>query len=224
MPDQVKSRRYDATRRRAAAEATRAAIITAARELFSQHGYAGTTMAAVAARADVAADTVYASVGPKAALFALLIETALSGRDRPVPGRDRDYAVQLRAAQTLAGKLEIYADAVTAIQQRLALLFNALREAAPSEPALAALWESISSRRAANMRDLAADLATTGEVRGDMSLAEIADVIWTMNSAEYYTMLVADRGWSADRFRAWLQDSWYRLLTPAGKAIPTPGD
>ncbi len=56
----------------------------------------GTTVAAIARRAGVAPDTVYASVGTKPALFELLIESALSGRDEAVPGARRDYVEAMR--------------------------------------------------------------------------------------------------------------------------------
>jgi hypothetical protein len=33
-----------------------------------------------------------------------------------------------------------------------------------------------------------------------------------MNAAEYRALLVGERGWSAERFGAWLADAWTRLL------------
>lgn len=62
------------------------------------------------------------------------------------------------------------------------------------------------------MRLLAADLVSTAQVRTDLSLDEVADIVWTMNSAEYYAMLVLERGWTPERFRTWLLDAWVRLL------------
>jgi hypothetical protein len=34
---------------------------------------------------------------------------------------------------------------------------------------------------------------------------EIADIIWTMNGAGYYAMVVVDRGWSPTRFAKWFR-------------------
>jgi hypothetical protein len=100
------------------------------------------------------------------------------------------------------------------IQGRLAPLVVALRAAASANPELAQLWREISERRARNMRDLADDLATTGELRTDLGRDEIADVIWTMNSSEYYALFVLERGWTPERFERWLLDAWTRLLLP----------
>ena len=46
------------------------------------------------------------------------------------------------------------------------------------------------------MRMFAADLRATGELRADLSDEEIADVVWSMNGPEYWSLLVVDRGWS----------------------------
>jgi AcrR family transcriptional regulator len=214
VPEQVKPRRYDSSRRKEAAAQTRSSILAAARELFVSNGYGTTTVGAIADRAGVAQDTVYAAVGTKPAIFRLLIESALSGRDEAVPGAQREYAVQMRAAGDLRSKLAIYAAAVTVIQGRLAPLFVALRAAASANPELAQLGREISERRARNMRDLADDLATTGELRADVGRDEIADVIWATNSSEYYALLVLERGWTPERFQRWLLDAWARLLLP----------
>jgi AcrR family transcriptional regulator len=214
VPEEVKPRRYDSSRRKLAAAQTRSSILTAARELFISHGYGTTTVAAIAERAGVAQDTVYAAVGTKPAIFRLLIESALSGRDEPVPGAQREYAVKMRAAPDVRSKLAIYAAAVTVIQGRLAPLFVALRAAASANPELAQLRHEISERRARNMRDLADDLALTGELRADLGRDEVADVIWSMNASEYYALLVLERGWTPERFQRWLLDAWIRLLLP----------
>jgi AcrR family transcriptional regulator len=215
VPDPVKTRRYDSTGRRHAAQVTRSAILEGARELFLAKGYAATSMVQIASHAGVAPDTVYASVGKKAALFTLLIESALSGQDEAIPGEQRDYVARMRAATTADTKLAIYAAAVTAIQTRLAPLFLALRAATQAAPELVGIWTAISERRATNMRRLVDDLATTGELRSDLTHEEIADVIWSLNGSEYYALLVLERGWTTQRFETWLHDAWLRLLTVA---------
>ena len=111
MPGPVK-RRYDATGRRQGA-AHRAAILDAARELFTERGYAATPMSAIADRAGVALDTVYASAGRKPALARLLIETAISGTDQAVPAEQRDYVRAVQAAPDAETKIATYAAAVT---------------------------------------------------------------------------------------------------------------
>ena len=205
-------RRYDATRSRAAAARTRAAILDAARELFAERGYAATAMTAIAERAGVALDTVYASAGRKPDLARLLIETAISGTDQAIPAEQRDYVKAVRAAADADTKIAIYAEAVTAIAPRLALVHSIIQQAAPAEPELAALWAEIAERRAANMRRFVANLATVSQLRLDPG--EAADIVWATNANEMYQLLVGQRGWTPERYERFLADTWRRLLLP----------
>jgi AcrR family transcriptional regulator len=213
VSERVKSRRgYDNTKRAEQAAATRRAILDSARQLFVHYGYAKTTVEQIAVQAGVAVDTIYASIGRKPALLRELVETAISGRDHPIPARQREYVLQMKAAVDARVSIEIYAAAITEIQQRMAPVFRALRDAAVSDDSCAALWREISERRARNMRDLAAGLRSTGQLRLDLSDEQVADIIWSMNAAEYWDLLVIQRGWTPEQFRIWLTDAWTRLL------------
>jgi AcrR family transcriptional regulator len=205
-------RRYNSPRRAEQAAATRTEVLEAARELFVRNGYAATTIADIARTARVAVDTVYATVGRKPALLREVLESAISGTDHAVPASDRDYVARIRAAGSARDKLALYAGAIVRIQSRLAPVYLAIRDAAATDPDSAVLWAEINDRRAANMRDFAADLRATGELRRDLSDDEVADIVWGMNGAEYWVLMVADRGWSHQRFGEFLADAWARLL------------
>ena len=205
-------RRYHAPQRAERAVATRRAVLAAASELFTTRGYPATTVAQIAARAGVNVDTLYAAVGRKPALLREVVETAISGQDRGVPAEERDYVRAVRAAPTAGEKIDLYADALARMSPRTAPVFRALREAAAQDPDCAALHAEITGRRAANMRRFAADLRATGELRAVRGDDEVADIVWSMNSTEYYSLLVEDRGWTPQRFGAHLADAWRRLL------------
>jgi AcrR family transcriptional regulator len=205
-------RAYHSPRRVEQAAATRAAVLSAARELFVANGYTATTIADIAGRARVSLDTIYATVGRKPALLRELVETAISGTEQAVPAEHRDYVMRIGAADTARAKITIYAEAITAIQQRMAPVFLALRDAAATDPDCASLWSEIGTRRAKNMRGFAADLRGTGELREDLTDEQVADIIWSMNASEYWDLLVRERGWTPDQFRDWLIDAWTRLL------------
>ena len=207
-----KRRNYDGSSRKAAAQATRRSILESARRLFLANGYAGTTMPTIAQDSGVALDTIYAAIGKKSALFRLLIETAISGTDESIAALDRDYVRAIRAEPDAALKLKIYAAALRHIQPRLAPIFVVLQVAAPLDPDLQALWQEISQRRANNMRLLAKDIAATGKLRKELSETAAADIIWSMNSPEFYLLLVGQRGWSPEEFELWLAKAWVRLL------------
>jgi AcrR family transcriptional regulator len=205
-------RRYDASKRREAATRTRAAILDAARQLFSERGYAATPMTAIAEQAGVALDTVYASVGRKPELARLLIETAISGTGEAVPAEERDYVRAIQAASDAETKITIYASAIRVIAARMSPLLAMLQQAAPAEPQLAALWHEITERRHANMRRFVADLAAVATLR--VEPGEAADIVWATNAPELYQLLVGQRGWSPERYEHFLADTWHRLLLP----------
>ena len=62
------------SRRQAYAGQTREAIVDSARSLFAEKGYAATTVEEIARRANVAAITVYTTVGGKSGLLRHLME------------------------------------------------------------------------------------------------------------------------------------------------------
>ncbi|HET7016675.1 MAG TPA: helix-turn-helix domain-containing protein [Streptosporangiaceae bacterium] len=218
--DQARQRRpYNSPRRAEQAIATRRAVLDAARELFIEQGYAVTTVADIARRARVAVDTVYATVGRKPALLREVLETAISGGDQAVLAEQRDYVVRVRAAKRAREKIDAYIAGLVDILPRLAPVILALRDAAPADPDSAATWREISERRARNMRAFAADLRATGELRADLSDDDIADIIWSMNGPEYWTLLVSDRGWSSERFGNHLSDAWQRLFLEPGHVL-----
>src|SRR5258705_475083 len=74
------TRRYHGSRRSAAAEVTRAAILRAAKEEFEAHGWAATTMRSIAMNAGVSLKTVEALFATKPAVLEATLLAAL-GRD-----------------------------------------------------------------------------------------------------------------------------------------------
>jgi AcrR family transcriptional regulator len=213
MPDDVKPRRrYHAPQRTEQASATRRAILDAASALFTTRGYPATTVAEIARRAGVNVDTLYATVGRKPALLREVVETAISGVDHAVPAEERDYVRAIHAATTAGEKIDVYAAALARMGPRTAPVFLALHAAAARDPDCAALHAEITDRRAANMRLFAAELRATGELRPDLSDEEVADIVWAMNSADYYALLVDARGWTAERYGRHLADAWRRIL------------
>jgi AcrR family transcriptional regulator len=208
-------RRYDASRRRAAAQENRRAIGEAARTLFLERGYVRTTMAAIAEAAGVSHETVYASLGPKPAVFRHLVETALSGADEPVHPLERDYARRVLAERDATRVIDLYAHAMRLIQERVAPLMDVLNQAATADAGLHRYRAELIERRAHYTGVYARHLAELGGLRDDLSVQAAADVLFALNSSEFFLLLARDRGWPTDEIEAWLAAAWKRLLFPA---------
>ena len=204
MSEPVNPRPYRSPRRLEQAEATRRAVLEAARALFGTSGYPDTTVAEVARRAGVSVDTVYASVGRKPQFLLAVHDEVLGGVD----AEQRDYVRQVRAAPGAAAKIATYAEALGRLLPQTVPLAEALRVAGQTDEACRAVAEQLDERRAANMRLFAADLRATGEVRDDLTDDEVADLVWTMNSPQYFR-LVTSRGRD---YAATVVDVWTRTL------------
>lgn len=220
MTDPVNARTYRSPLREEQAAATRRAVTRAAHDLFAAHGWAGTTVAAVADRAGVSLDTVYASVGRKPALLLAAHDLALSGGQEALPAERRDYVAAVRAAPGAVAKLRTYAEALGRRYPATAPLAEALRAAAPTDEGCRATWTALGARRRAGMGVLAGELRATGEVRADLTDDDVAHLLWSTDGPELYLLVTSDR--TPEQYAALLADLWTRtLLTTAPDAAAT---
>lgn len=206
-----KTRKYDASARRAAAEQTRDRVLAAAKELFVSRGYARTSVADIAELAGVSVDTVYAAVGRKPKLVLTVVDMVLASSSQPKPAEQRDYVKGIKAAETAADKIATYATALGRLMPTVAPLLLALRDAGLTDPECRATWEHVSERRAANMLLFAADLRVTGELRDDLTDQDVADLVWSTNGPEWFAAYTS-RGHAADAYAGVLADLWTRVL------------
>ena len=205
MPRAVKPpRRYDASRRQEQARATRRAVLEAARELFLADGYAASTIAAVAGRAGVSAETVYKAFGNKPGLVKAVFDVTVVGDDEPVPMLQREFVRRNMAEPDPRVKLVDYGRHVAETAPRIGPVLLVVREAAATDPAAAGVWEQLQQERLTGMTAFATNLHEGGHLRGGVSPEEARDVLWVHNSLELWELLVRLRGWSDERFGRWV--------------------
>src|SRR5262245_3032805 len=132
MPRAVKPKRpYDSTRRREQAAATRSEILAAAERLFVRHGYAGTTIAAIAAEAKVALKTVYLAFEPKAGVLRALWNARLRGSDEDRPIAEHEWYREVLEEPDPERQLRLNARNSRAGKQRIGAIVEIIRTAAP---------------------------------------------------------------------------------------------
>ena len=210
MTEPVKPRRrYRSERRRASAQETRLAILEAARRCFLERGYAGATIASIAAEAGTAAETVYATFGSKVALLEALVRGAARG-DEQTEILEQAGPARVSAATDQREQLRLLAEDISERLERVGPLVVVLAAAAPSEPALAELRRRIDDARLRNLRTIPRELARNGPLRiGEEAAAE---TIWALASPELYALLTGSRGWTRERYATWLADALGALL------------
>lgn len=216
----VKRRRYDSSRRREQARETRRAILDAAGSLFTDRGYGSTTIGAVAERARVAPETVYATFGNKRAILAELIDVSIAGDDAPVPILERPWVQTLRAEPDPRGRVRILARNACSMLERSTPIYEVLRGAAATDREIAGLWRRYKAQRLEGQRVLLGIVAEPSGLRDGLTPEAALDVVFTLGSPETYGLLVGDRGWSPGQFERWYEDALARLLLPPPDACP----
>lgn len=195
-------RSYSSARREAQARETRRSILDAAHGLFVATGYAATTIQAIADRAGVAVQTVYAVFGNKRELLRQLIERTITGDDEPLPITQRAAAQSVAAEPDARRRAELDAALSRSITERVAPIVRVATEAAASDPGLAAMMEALKATRRQEMTASARILAGPDGLQVDQ--AEAAATLYVLYSPQVADMLMGDYGWSPKRYESWL--------------------
>lgn len=202
------------TRRSEQAERTRRRILDAATALFTDPGYAATTIDAIAARADVAVETVYSRFRNKPNLLVAILEPAIVGSEAPVALLDLPEIAEIRACPDQHRKLNMLAHVSRTVLQRTHQAHRILRAAASVDPKAAALEQLDSRRRYQGQVTFIAMLLDAAPLRDGLTTEQAADTYATLASPETYAFLTGTRGWTPQRYEEWLADSLRRLLLP----------
>ncbi len=208
-------RRYDSSRRREQARQNRRSVVEAARRLFLERGYAGTTVPAVAAAAGVSTETVYKAFANKAGILKAVFDVAIVGDHEPIPMLQREWVQRNLAEPDPRRKLIMYGEHLAAAGPRAAAVQLLAREAAASDPEAARVWDQMVAERLIGMTHFARHLHEGGHLRADVSVDEARDVLWTYNSVELYDLLVLQRGWAAERYGRWVANALIAALLPS---------
>jgi AcrR family transcriptional regulator len=206
-------RSYRSPRRRQQADATRSAILDAARAAFIERGYGGSSIAGIAGRAGVSPETVYATFGTKRAILAALVDVSIAGDDEPIEISERDWVRELRNEPDRRRRVEILASNGRSILERRAPIDEVVHGAAAADPEIRSLLEAGRSARHAGQRELLGIVAGARGFRTGLTLDDAADTLFALGSPEVYLLLTVARGWSARRFEAWYADAIMSLLS-----------
>ena len=208
MPEGVKAtRRYDSTRRREQAAATRREILEVAQRLFERDGYGATTMAAIAAEAGVALKTVYLAFETKSGLLRALWHLRLRGDEDEAPVGRRQWFRDVIDEPDPARRLRLNARNSRAVKLRAANLMRVMRDAAGADRDIAALWQRIQDDFYDNQRAIVDALDANGALAPGLDAARAADVLWTLNHPDLWHLLVGERGWTPDAYEQWFADT-----------------
>ena len=208
----AKKRPYKSLVRQRQAGDTRHRIIEATRKLLLSEGYAGMTIEAIAQRAEVSAQSVYAIFKSKTGILIELLDQATFGPDYDEAVRKalsaNDPETRLRLAAPIARQIH---DAQSAT-------FDLLRGAGVVAPELAKLEQQRESLRYERQEKMIISLRRAERLQPGIGHATARDIFWMLTGRDVYRMLVRERGWSSQKYQDWLADALVQSLLTPGKA------
>jgi AcrR family transcriptional regulator len=209
MSREVKPRSYRSEHRREQAEQTRQRVLDAAATLFEERGFNGASVAAIAERAGVSEETVYARFRNKRTLLGELVGRAVRGGDpRPVPEQEGPRA--LAAITDQHEQLRLFAADIVLRLERAAPIVAIVSGASRSEPGLADLLAQLHPVRLKNLAVLVDALSANAPLR--VPADQAVETVWALTSPELHQLLVRVRGWTRHRYTHWLAESLDTLL------------
>ena len=208
----MKKRPYKSLVRQRQAGDTRQRIVDAARQLLQSVGYDGMTIEAIAQRAAVSAQSVYAVFRSKTGILTELLDQSTFGNEYEEAVRQ---ALSARDPET---RLRLAAGIARQIHEPLSAAFDLLRGAGVIAPDLARLEQQREDLRYERQERMIISLRDEGRLREGLNFATARDIFWMLTGREAYRMLVRERRWPPQKYQDWLADTLVRCLLNPAKA------
>jgi AcrR family transcriptional regulator len=188
------------------AQLTRDEILQAARRLFAERGYAGTSVRDVAAAAGVSPQTVYDSVGSKQELVSSLNDLIDS---------EAGIAAIVRAAAESDDPREVaatQAHVTRSILENCGDIIHALVTGAAAEPELAAVLAEGHRRHVGGARQVVDWLKRLKALKRGLDPDEAVETMAALSDISLAVVLRDSYGWSLERIESWIAESSRTLL------------
>ena len=208
-----RARTYDASRRRADAEDRKRRVIEAAERLFFEHGYGDTSIAMIAEAAGVSAPFVYAAFESKAGILVRIMESGVVGTTEDVGMLREQDAIRdiLRPGLDRHERVDALVAAAAGVHQRSARTLKLMDSIAGTDEAVRAEVRRATEASLADAIVFAGSFAA-GELRDDLTLQQIGEVMNVVGGFRSYSAFVEDHGWTHEQYISWATDAFTRLL------------
>lgn len=211
----TRSHAYDNSRRREAAALTRARILDAAAEILLAGGYAGMTVAGLAAAARVSPQTVYNSIGGKAEVVKAVYDVMLAGDEEPIPMSERPDFLAMRHSADRESFLRAYAAWTRGIFERVGLLLGVLLEGGSGGDATLREFVNTIERERRIGNGHAVDMLEAAHgIPSPPGRDRLCDIVWTLTAPEIADRLMRRCGWSPEEYEGWLGDQLTAAVAP----------
>ena len=205
----MRKRPYKSLVRQRQASDTRRRIVEVTRQLLQSEGYDGMTIEAIAQRAEVSAQSVYAIFKSKTGILTELLDQSSFGVDY------EDAVRQARSASDPETRLRLAARVARQIRGAQSATFDLMRGAGVVAPELARLEQNRERLRYEGEEGTITFLREAGRLRPGLDQKTARDILWMLTGGDVYRMLVRERNWSPQKYEDWLADTLVTsLLSP----------
>ena len=161
-----------------------------ARELFLDRGYAGTSIADIAAAAGVSSQMIYAAFGGKAGILNRIVDVAAGGDETEVLLRDRPEALDVESIKDPADRLRAMARRSAALTERVGPVLTMVDSVSGADEAVGELRANL--EEAMRTDSLAVARRALADLRPGLTVEEVADVLRTVARHRTWHSLVVD--------------------------------
>lgn len=186
-------------------------LLASAAVLFVERGYAATTLADVAAHADVAPRTLYLHFATKAELLLRCIGVAIAGDAERIPLADRPVVAETMTAATFDERVRLMATLTASLMERTGPLLDVAFQAAPSDASIAAAAAAGRADTRRTLREFWHRASQDGLLPPSIDLEWFTETATLLAHAETYLLIRKTAGWDSDTYCDWLITTWQRL-------------
>ena len=194
------------TRREEYAEATRKAIVEAARKLFCASGYFGTKVEDIAAEARVSPATIYAVTGGKQGLLQTLMDM---GTAAPNVAATHEA---IAATQDPVEVIDRTARGIRRVREGFGDIARVIIQTAPHDESAAETYAVAVKRYRDALAVTAQRLADLDALREGMGVERATDILWFYFGFAGLDTLIKDNGWDCDSAEKWLAQQARKAL------------
>jgi AcrR family transcriptional regulator len=191
-------------------------VLDAAEQLFRELGWGPTTITAIANKAGVSAETIYARFGNKKAIAHQLIIRAMRGDQPDVPMMEQSVRPKLAGMETAGEIIDAFAVDISILLGRVAPILAVIRTAAESDAEMSALYRELHQSRRRNLAVVAVALQQIGALRPGLDIETATDTIWSIVSPELWLLRESQLPSAPEANRDWVRASLRRLLMDEG--------
>jgi len=189
---------YRSAARQRQAGDTRERIADAAYQLLLEKRYEGMTIDAIAQRAEVSPQTIYAVFRSKAGILAELLDKTSFGAGY------QELVRQAREKEFPPDRIRFAARIARHIYESQSETIDLLQGVSLVTPELADLIKERECRRYDSQKSVIDSISQKGWLRPGINPDKARDILWTFTSREIYGMLVRQRAWSPEQYEEWL--------------------